>query len=115
MYKTDFFIYEKNLSGNYDSIEPHYYVLETEERPTGKNIEDIILQACEIERIPDQKILVDMTIDKDGEYVDHDEEVFEISIFRTNELSDYIDWEKCPNLPPIYKVDREKSKIELII
>ena len=23
MYKTDFFIYEKNLSGNYDSIKPY--------------------------------------------------------------------------------------------
>jgi hypothetical protein len=56
-----------------------------------------------------------MTTDKDGEFVNHDEEEFEISIVRTDELSDYIDWEKCPKAPPIYKVDKEKSKLNLII
>lgn len=115
MYKTTFFIYERNLDGDYVNIEPYCYVLETEKHLEGTSIDDIIFQACEIERIPDGIILIDATIEKDGEWVNHDEAEFEIKIVRTKERSNYINWEKCPNLPPIYKVDKEKSKINMII
>lgn len=115
MYKTNFFIYERNLNGDYDKIIPYHYVLETSEYPIGDNINDIIFEACEIERIPDGTIMIDVTTEKDGEWFNHDEAEFEIIIVRTNELSDFIMWDKCPNLPPIYKVDKEKSKIKLII
>ena len=115
MYKTTFFIYERNLDGDYVNIEPYCYVLETEKHPEGTSINDIIFQACEIERIPDGTILIDATIEKDGEWINHDEAEFEIKIVRTKERSNYINWEKCPNLPPIYKVDKEKSKLNIII
>lgn len=115
MYETNFFIYERNLNGDYDNVEPYHYSINTENYPTGKNIKDIIFEACEIERIPDGKILVDITTDKDGEFVNHDESEFEITIIRTAELSNFIKWDKCPNLPPIYKVDKEKSKLNIII
>ena len=115
MYKTTFFIYERNLNGDYVNIEPYCYVLETEKHPEGTSIDDIIFQACEIERIPDGIILIDLTIEKDGEWINHDEAEFEIKIVRTKERSNYINWEKCPKLPPIYKVDKEKSTLNIII
>lgn len=115
MYKTTFFIYEKDLDGDYVNIKPYCYVLETEKHPEGTSIDNIIFQACEIESISDGIILIDITIEKDGEWVNHDEAEFKIKIVRKNELSDYIDWKKCPKAPPIYKVDKEKSKLNIII
>ena len=115
MFKNLFLIYEQNLNGDYKNVEPYEYVMETKTNITGEEINEIIFQACEIERIPDGMIMVDLTMEKDGEWYSHDEGEFEISIVRTDELSDYIDWEKCPKAPPIYKVDKEKSKLNIII
>lgn len=115
MYKTTFFIYEQNIVGDYVNVEPYEYRLETSEFPTNEDFKDIIFQACEIERIPNVMISVDINTEKDGEFVNHDEFEFKLNIIRNKNLSKYIRWDKCPNLPPIYEVDREKSKIELII
>ena len=115
MYKTTFFIYERNILGNYSGVEPYEYRLETTEMPTNEDFKDIIFQACEIERIPNVIISVDINTEKDGEFVNHDEFEFTLNIVRTQKLSKYICWDKCPNLPPIYEVDKEKSEIKLII
>lgn len=115
IYKTTFFIYERNILGDYSGVEPYEYRLETTEMPTNEDFKDIIFQACEIERIPNVIISVDINTEKDGEFVNHDEFEFTLNIVRTQKLSKYICWDKCPNFPPIYEVDKEKSEIKLII
>lgn len=113
MYETIMLVYEEDICGEY-SGEPYEYRLKTSEIPTNKDYKDLIFQICEIERIPNIIIMVDITISKDEEYFDHDEFELEIEIVRTEELSEYIQWDKCPNLRGIYKVDKEKSKMTLL-
>lgn len=107
-------IYEPLLNGEFGDTEPHEYLLEADHKMTNEEFKDIIFQACEIERFSNGNLCVDITIEKNDEFYNHEEIFIKINIVRTNELSEYIVWDKCPNLPPIYKVDREKSTIEVL-
>ena len=112
-FKTLFLITEPNIEGKYDS-EAYEYILMTDHKPNAIDIQDIIYQACEIERIGSELLLVEMIIEKDGEYHDWDQFEVKIHIELTNELSQYINWNKCKSLPPIYAVDKIKSSIEVL-
>ena len=106
--------YEPLLSGEFGDTEPHEYLLESDHPITNKEFEDIIFQACEIERFSNGELYVDIIIEKDNEFYDHEEIFINVNLVYTDELSEYIVWDKCPNLPPIYKIDREKSTIEVL-
>ena len=107
-------IYEPLLNGEFGDTEPHEYLLESDHKMTNEEFEDIIFQACEIERFSNGNLCVNISIEKDGDYYDSEEIFIAVNIVKTNELSEYIVWDKCPTLPPIYKIDREKSIIEFL-
>lgn len=111
IFKTTFYISEPH-NGEY-VLDPYIYVLNTNHKPTWDDICNIIYQACEIERIKG-RLYIDMIIEKDDEY--HDKEEFEVEtqIKLLEELSDYINWVVCKSLPPIYKIDKQKSTIKVI-
>lgn len=113
-YITTFYFYEPSLDGSYNT-EPHEYIVMGDEKATNEQFKDIIFQCCEIERIYKGKMFVEIQITKNGEYVDSDELEFKVNIELTKSLSEFIRWEKCPNLPPIYSVDKEKSRINFDI
>jgi hypothetical protein len=114
-YNTDYNFYEENLNGNFDNVEPHEYSIWTDELPTAENDLDILFECLEIERIGSKHVMVEKTITdiNTGEYIDSDEAIVKIDYLAyTQELSPFINWDKT-NMPPIYKIDREKSKITI--
>ena len=115
MYKfeTNYYFYEENLNGNFKNVEPHHYSIWTTECPTPQNDLDVLFECLEIERIGCKHVMVEKTVTNinTGDYVDSDEAIVEIVYLAyTQELSSFIDWNKT-NMPPIYKIDRDKSKI----
>lgn len=107
MFKTMFLITEKNCVGQFNG-EPYEYLLETEKYPTGKQIQDLLFQAVEIEGISSE-CLVQMTVECDGEYFSGDECVMTCEVVRTEEPSKYVQW--GDKEPHIFSVDREKSSL----
>ena len=67
-----------------------------------------------IERFSNGELCVDINVEKDGEFYNHDEIFIKVNLVHTDELSEYIVCDKCPTLQPIYKIDKEKSTIEVI-
>ena len=112
MYKTTFYITEPNLDGKFIG-ESHDYVIETETPITVKQTQDIIFQACEIERIYSGEIYIEKQVEKDGEYFDSDEWVCEVDMRVTKDLTPYIDWKRCKAYP-IYSIDRKNSTINVL-
>lgn len=112
MYTTTFYITEPNLDGNFIG-DSHDYVIKTETPITVKQTQDIIFQACEIERIYSGEIHIEKQVEKDGEYFDHDEWVCEVEMKTTDKLTPYVNWLRC-NLPPIYQIDRKNSIINVL-
>lgn len=115
MYRTNYSFYEENINGNFNNVEPYEYSILTEKHPTPQNDLDVLFECMEIERIGCKHIMVEKIIeDKNGDYIDSDIAIVEIEyIAYTQELSPYIDWDIVSNLPPIYAIDREKSKIKI--
>lgn len=97
---------EQSLNGSYSS-QPHTYrkcYSSTEEAKKGVN--DLLWECIEIECIESGRILAEFSIEKNGEYLDHDESELEIKVERTNEPSKYF----VENGNPIpMSVDRAKS------
>ena len=114
-YKTNYSFYEENINGNFDNVEPHEYSISTVEYPTPENDLDVLFECLEVERVGCKHIMVEKTVeDENGEYIDSDSAIVEIVyIAYTQELSSYFDWSLAKGMPPIYKIDREKSKITI--
>ena len=117
-YKTNYSFYEENINGNFDNVEPHEYSILTEKYPTSQNDLDILFECMEIESIDAKKLLVEkeiVKIDKgETEYVDSDTAIIDIQcIAYTCELTPYINWKISNKVPPIYQVDREKTKFTI--
>ena len=114
-YETNYYFYEENINGNFDNVEPHHYSIWTKEYPTPQNDLDILFECLEIERIGCKHVMVEKPgEDENGHYIDSDTAIVEIVyVAYTQELSPYIDWDINSSLPPIYAIDREKSKIKI--
>lgn len=117
-YKTNYSFYEENINGNFDNVEPHEYSISTVEYPTPENDLDVLFECLEAERIGATKLLVEKeivkTIKGETEYVDSDTAIIDIQcIAYTRELSPYINWELSNKVPPIYKINREKTKFTI--
>lgn len=114
-YKTNYSFYEENINGNFDNVEPHEYSIFTTKYPTAENDIDVLFECLEIERIGCKHVMVEKTVENEnGDYVDSDTAIVEIVyVAYTQELSPYIDWDIDSSLPPIYAIDREKSKIKI--
>lgn len=112
-FKNYIFITEPNIYGDFNT-EAYEYVLESDHKITSQELKEILFEACEIERIYKGEIYVEIQIQKDNEYYDSDECVFEVDIKLTKELTPWICWDKCPNLSPIYKIDKEISTIQIV-
>lgn len=112
MYTTSIIFIEENLDGKFTS-EGHEYRVETNEPFSHSSFEDILFQALEIERIYSGCVLVQISKELDGEYISSDECIVEVHIKLTSELSPFIDWSRCGSLPPIYKINRDKSSYVL--
>jgi hypothetical protein len=118
MYRTNYSFYEENINGEFNNVEPYEYSILTEKHPTSQNDLDVLFECMEIERIGATKLLVEKEIVKtdkgETEYVDSDTAIVDIQcIAYTRELSPYINWEVSNKVPPIYKVDREKTKFTI--
>ena len=114
MYTTSIIFIEENLDGKFTS-HGHEYRVETNDPFSPSNFEDVLFQALEIERIYSGCVLVRISKELDGEYISSDECIVEVSIELTSELSPFIDWRKSGSMPPIYKIDRDKSNYTLRI
>lgn len=112
MYTTTFYITEPDINGKFRG-ESHDYVIRTDHPITVKETQDIIFQACEIERIYSGEIYIEKEVTKDGEYFDHDEWVCEVDMKTTDKLTPYIDWLRC-NAVPIYQINRKISTINVL-
>ena len=114
-YETNYYFYEENINGNFDNVEPHHYSIWTKKYPTPQNDLDILFECLEVERIGCKHVMVEKQVVNmhTKEYIDSDEAVVTIDYLAyTQELSPFINWDKT-NMPPIYKIDREKSKITI--
>lgn len=112
MYTTKFYITEPDLNGKFRG-ESHDYILRTDHPITVKETQDVIFQACEIERIYSGEIYIEKQVEKDGEYFDHDEWVCEVDMKTTDKLTPYIDWLRCNSIP-IYQINRKISTIHVL-
>lgn len=108
------YIYEPNLNGDYDNSEGYEYLLQSNHKMTNEEFTNIIFQACEIERIYKGNILVEINIEKNGEYYDSDTVELNVNMKLTNSATKYIQCNKCPSLPIIYAINKEKSTIKNI-
>lgn len=114
-FKNFIYITEPNINGEFSNMDSYEYLLESSHKITNEELMDILFQACEIERMYSGEIHVKIQTELNGEYYDSDECIFKINIkLDDKKLSDFIKWDMCPNLPPIYKVDRVNSTIECI-
>lgn len=114
MYKTLITLYEKTIGGNFSS-HGYEYLVNTSTPFTQEDFEDILFEILEIERIYEGEIFVEISQELNEEYDKFDEVTIRIdNIALTKELSSYINWEVCSNLPPIYKIDRNNSSFSII-
>ncbi|MEZ3438651.1 MAG: hypothetical protein K1W18_07205 [Oscillospiraceae bacterium] len=102
---------EQGLDGNYAS-QPHTYkksYVSADEARAGIN--DLLWKCIEIEGIASGRILVECSIEKNGEYFDSDESELEIAVELTDKPSRYF----ADNRSPIpMSVDRAKSSCFVI-
>ena len=111
-YVTEFQITEKNIEGKFIG-EAYLYRYTGDSKPSPETFKDIIFQCCEIERIYDNELFVEVQTTYNGRYVDSDNYIVEVKINLTKNLSRYIKWDQCPSLPPIYEINKEESIIEI--
>ena len=111
-YITMFAITEKNIEGKFLG-ESYIYRYIGDSKPSTEIFKNIIFQCCELEKIYDNELFVEVQTTYNGVYIDVDEYIVGIKISLTNNLSKYIKWEECPFLPPIYAIDKEKSTINI--
>lgn len=107
------YITEKNINNEF-SEQGYEYLFVSDHKITNEELKNILFQACEIERIYNGEIHVRIQIEHLGLYCDSDECIFKVDMHLTNELTNFINWDKCPNLPPIYKIDRNNSVLEFV-
>lgn len=110
-FKNWVYIYEPDMKGSFDNTAPHKYLLESDRSITLREFRDILFQACEIERIYQGNIWVEISIEKNGVRFASNEYDLIVDMKLTQELTPYINWDMCPHIPPIYKIDRKKSTI----
>ena len=114
-FKNCIYITEPNLNGEFNNMEAYEYLLKSDHKITNEELINILFQACEIERIYSGEIHVRIQTELNDEYYDSDECIFNVDIkLDDKNLSEFIRWDKCPNLPPIYKIDRKISTIDLV-
>ena len=93
---------------NSDSVD---YRMLLNRYPESSDIDDLVFQAVEIEGLDnEEKLPVDYVIDKNGDFIAHEEINITPRIVRTNIPSRFVNWEG--KTPHIFAIDREKSKIE---
>lgn len=109
MFTTNFSFYEKCENGDF-SQNSHDYRLETDSFPEPQEINDLLFEAAEIDCY-NGEVLLDYTVELDGEYYDSDSCVFIFSIVRTNIPSSYFIWGS--KTPTVFEVDRSKSRITM--
>lgn len=104
-------IYRQNESGEFGG-EPCVYMLGANSRSRAKMYIDILFEAVEIEGLDNCDIRVDVTVFKNGRYVESDESIFRTRIIRTDAPSRFIVWKHA--VPHIFAIDRNKSEITLV-
>lgn len=115
-YTSTLNIYEPNIFGKYDT-EPYVYMYKGAEKMSNEDFNNLITQCVEIERIAEGTTLfVEVRTEYDGKYLDGDD--YEITVEKVvlsdDELSSYVDWEKCsPKLPKIYAVKEIKLEVNV--
>lgn len=110
-YMSEIDIYEQNENGDFDG-EPYVYTLTSNSKSRVKMCMDVLFEAVEIEGLDNRDILVNITVFKNGRYVESDEAIFQTQITRTDEPSKFIVWGH--KKPHIFSIDKNKSKITLV-
>lgn len=103
--------YEASMEGCFDN-EPSIYELRggsLEEVKDG--VEEIFWQATEIEMFDGAEVLVEVQIERNGEYIDRDELHMRPMVVRTAEPSGYIIWGS--KKPHLFKIDRAASDLRI--
>lgn len=112
MYTTTVNVYMKNMLGTYGLTEPSVYKKESEGLFAARDIDDVIKQAIEIERIDNETLYVYLTIEDEDGYVDSDEFHVTTDIKRTTTPSKFVKWPEG-KAPDIFAVDWSKSQYSL--
>lgn len=110
-YMSEIDIYEQNENGDFDG-EPYVYTLTSNSKSRVKMCMDVLFEAVEIEGLDNRDILVNITVFKNGRYVESDEAIFQTQIKRTDEPSKFIAWGH--KKPHIFSIDKNRSKITLV-
>ncbi len=80
---------EQSLDGSYTS-QPHTYMKSYPSDEAAKDgIKDLFWECIEIECISSGNVYVEISIEKNGEYYDHDETEFKVQVVHTDEPSRY--------------------------
>lgn len=115
MYTTQIILYNKTIGGNFSS-HGYEYIVNTSDPFSQDDFEDILFEILEIERIYEGEFLIEISQELNSKWDLFDEVIVKINnIILTEELSPYINWEICQNLPPIYKIDRSKSSYSIFV
>lgn len=111
MYSTTVSITEENIQGSFDyPSTPHVYKKDSETLKDAHDIiEELVWEAIEIEGLDSLKCHIDIAIEQDGKYVDHDEFILSADIIRTETPSSYVIW--GDKKPHIFQIDRARSRI----
>ncbi len=118
-FDTDFyemfvFVTEPDAYGVYNGEEYEYRMTSTNAF-SDEDFQSMIFQACEVERIYTGKIYFELTVLHNDECIECEEGELEIDMKLTDRLSQFVNWEKCSDeLPPIYEIDRQNSRVTRI-
>lgn len=111
MFTTYYDFYEKYDDGKFHG-DPHQYKIETEDYPSPERFQELLFQAAEIDCL-NGEVLCERRTELNGEYYDSDTFVLLFSIVTTDVPSEYFIWKN--HKPHVFKVDRERSSISLVV
>ena len=115
-WKCALFFSMKGLEGYYEEIESPVTIYGNTKEEVLANIENAIFQVLELNRIcANSELCINYTIELNDEYNDQEEFYLRPCIVYTQEPSKLINWgEHTKDLPIIYSIDREKSKLNIL-
>ena len=117
-WKCTVYISRNTGDGYFEESSTPFEILGDTKEEVLAQIHNVIYMFLELDRFSGNgnEFWIDYTIELNEEYNDHDEFIIKPEIIYTSEPSKLINWgEHTKRLPIIYSIDREKSKLNILI
>ena len=116
-WKCNIFVSIRNHESYYEDLMDDCEISANTKEEVLSDISNVLFNILELNRIGTNNVLcVNYTIELNNEYEDHEEFFMKPEIIYTSEPSKLINWgEHTKGLPIIYSIDREKSKLNILI